>query len=117
MKNPPNTMAADFFNCCITFACHEFIDFKTNVTGKTIRRHSFNSLFHSLTSGFDKILDFGWHAADDKGSRGVAEKTFHLGGDINIDNIAVFELVAPGHAVTDDLIDRSTAGLWIAMIT
>ena len=72
------------------------------------RSHNLDAFAHAFIGGINQFLYMLRSIADDEHLAGIPMETILDHGDINIDDIAIFQFLVPGYAVTDLVVDRGT---------
>ena len=75
------------------------------------RTHGLDAAHHRVLRALDEQVGLFVDRADLEHGAGVAVDAVLVGGDVNVDDVAVFERAVVGDAVADDLVDRGTDGL------
>jgi hypothetical protein len=67
-----------------------------------------NAAPHRFVRHFDQPLGLNGRRADVEHAAGVTVKTILDHGDVDVDDVAALELLVPGNAMADHVIDRRT---------
>ena len=91
MELQPDSVTADLTNDGIAAAFDIFIDGVSHISEEFPRLDLLQALLKRLLCGVDKRFLFRADLTDAEHARGIGEVTVEIGGNVHIDNIAVFK--------------------------